>query len=125
MSIELVYDLRFDDVEIEDVNFADCVKDRLEDVLALNIPRDDYVTIEDLEEEFSVSRYQVTKYLEQLGAEPFGELKNYTEEGRRTRGVGKVVYRKSVVDDIKNLTSTRVDVAAIKAQAAAILQKRD
>jgi len=119
---QITYDFRFDSIEILDVCFHDCVKDRLEDVLASSVPREDYVTIEDLQKAFGgISRYQVGRYLEQVGAKPFGELKNYRDDGSRERGVGKVVYKKEVVPLIREAANQMVDVASIKADALQFL----
>jgi transcriptional antiterminator len=117
MNDKLIYDHRFDNLEIEDLAAIDCVKERLLDVIAAGILEEEYVTFDQLQEEFSCSKYQISKYLEQIGAKPFGELKNVLESGKRMRGVGKLVFKKSVVDEVLELTKQDIDMEAIMASA--------
>lgn len=114
--MSLVYDNRFDGVTVGPLpqGFR---KEKLVDVREVGLPRDSYVTMEDLEREFSISNYHVRKYLKQLGIEAFGELKNVKPDGTRTRGVGKRVYRSSVVDDIKELLTATIDIERLKEEA--------
>lgn len=118
----LVYDNRFDEVEVVPLTEAPR-KEKLVDVLAVGLPRDSYVTMEDLERTFSISNYHVRKYLKRLGIEAFGEQKNVKEDGTRTRGVGKKVYRNSVVDDIRELLNATIDVERFQEEAREILEE--
>jgi hypothetical protein len=120
--ISVPYDGRFDSIVVATQDVSDFGKQKKPNVLASGEPLDNFVTLAELEEHFQVSRYQLGKLLEKVQAEPCGEVYNYTSEGKRSRGVGKVVYNKSVVDDIEKLTTATVDVAAMKAKALAILQ---
>jgi hypothetical protein len=120
---QIQYDNRFDNVAILDVAAEECVRDRLPSIANSQMPMGNFVTpLAELEDTFKVSRYQLSKLLDQIRAEPCGEIYNYNSNGTRKRGVGKVVYNKTVVDEIEKLTSAKVDVAAMKAKALAILQ---
>lgn len=116
------YDSRFDNVVVTALpsNFN---KQKLTDVLEAGLPRESYVTMEELERTFSISNYHVKRYLATLGAEAFGELKNFKEDGRRERGIGKKVYRSSVVSDIKELLVATIDTEQYRTEARETLEE--
>lgn len=116
------YDDRFDGVVVEALP-EDFQKEKLVDVREVGLPRDSYVTMEDLERKFSISNYHVRKYLKRLGIEAFGELKNVKQDGSRTRGVGKKVYRSSVVDDIQELLNATIDIERYQEEARRTLEE--
>jgi hypothetical protein len=76
--------------------------------------------MQELQEIFGISRYHLVKHLKEINASPLGEKKNYVD-GKRTRGVGKVVYARHVLTQLKEFLSTTTDVQAIKNMARAIL----
>ena len=63
----------------------------------------------------------LVKYLKAIGANPIGERKNYID-GKRTRGVGKVVYPKNTLEDIRSFLLSQSDIEAIKTMARQILE---
>lgn len=115
--MSLTYDNRFDRAVLVDLGAEDCSKDRLRDVLAEGVDPSEYVTQDELQEHFSLSRYQISNFLKEISAEPIGELKNYDESGRRLRGVGKHVYDRSVIEQIEKLTASTIDIEEIKRRA--------
>jgi len=86
-----LYDSRFDLLELEYADISIFKRKQAFDVLDANLKEDSYVTLEELQEEFSVSRYQIVEKLKKLGALPIGIKKNVLN-GKRMRGVGKIVY---------------------------------
>jgi hypothetical protein len=58
----------------------------------------------------------------QVGAQPIGELININESGKRMRGVGKLVYCPSVIEEITELIESEEDLDAMKANAKRILE---
>lgn len=103
------YDTRFDNVRISILEEYQAPK--LIDVIDAGMNRDEYVTIEDIKAKFSISAYHVRAYLNKLGALPFGQLKNIKEDGSRTRGVGKVVYRASIIDDVNQMLNDSINIS--------------
>lgn len=118
------YDNRFDEIGLEDLASEDCKKARLLDVLEASLDPDSYVTLDQIQEYFGkITRYQVNQYLKELGAEPIGQLPNVDENGKRKRGVAKVVYSASVIDDIESLTTATINVEEIKRKAMQMLEE--
>lgn len=118
----LQYDERFSNIILERLSPADCKKIRLRDVIAEKVDPSEYVTQEELEEKFKLSRYQITNYLKEISAKPIGILNNYDTSGRRSRGVGRHVYARGVIEEIEILTTSAIDIEDIKRQALAQLE---
>lgn len=116
------YDDRFDSVALEPLPEGP-TEEKLVDVIELGLARNSYVTMQELEKEFSISNYHVRKYLRRLNIKPFGELKNLKEDGKRKRGIGKHVYRSSVIDDIKELLAATIDTEKFREQARKTLEE--
>lgn len=85
-----------------------------------DMPRDLYCTMDDLQERFFVSRYQLSRYLRLLNIEPFGELRNL-REGKRIRGVGKQCFDIAVINDIEQLLFNTIDIEDVKNEAYEIV----
>ena len=98
------------------------VKNKKVDVIEAGMSDDAYVSMQELQDAYGISRYHLTKYLKEIGASPIGERKNYVD-GKRTRGVGKVVYPKRVLQDLEDHLSQNADVDLIKAMAQKILEE--
>lgn len=122
-SFPMIYDTRFDQIVIETAEATELSRNRLIDVVAAGIPRENYHTLGDLEEAFMLSRYQLKKLMIQVDAQPFGELITLDKEGNRGRGVGKVVYHPDVMDELRELAGSEIDVAAIKTNAEQMLSQ--
>lgn len=116
----LVYDNRFDSALLVDFEYDDCARERLKDVSGED--PSEYLTYEDLQEHFSLSRHHIAGCLTKLGIKPIGELRNY-DDGRRARGVGKHVFASSVLDDIETLTSSAIDIEDIKRRALLMIEE--
>lgn len=118
------YDNRFNTIGFEDLASEDCRKDRLLNVLEANLDPSSYVTLNQIQEHFGkITRYQVNQYLRQVGAEPIGQLPNVDESGKRSRGVAKIVYSVSVIEEIQSLTTATINVEEIKRKAMEILEE--
>jgi len=117
----IVYDSRFDDIKVKSLVYNAEVG-KLVDIRKEGIGTSEYVTMGDLEVKFSASPYHIKKYLKRLGVAPFGEVKNVNEDGSPMRGVGKVAYRVSVVEEINQLLSLTVDLDKCREEAIAILE---
>jgi hypothetical protein len=113
-----LHDSRFDNIEFEHANFEDLVKEKTLDVIDADLPETSYVTFEELQEEFGISRYQIVNTLKQLGFEPIGIKKNMIN-GKRLRGVGKVVFDSIVIEKIYEATP----VEDIKEKARKMLEE--
>lgn len=113
-----LYDSKFDSLVIETGEFEDFVKNKKLDVLDEGMPEGSYVTLLQLQEEFDISRYQIINTLKKIGAKPIG-IKNNIVNGKRMRGVGKVVYDVSVIEQIYEATP----IDDILAEARAILEE--
>jgi transcriptional antiterminator len=109
------------DIFIENCSADIFVKNKKVDVIQVGIKEDDYVSMQELQDTFGISRYHLVKYLKDIGASPLGERKNYID-GKRTRGVGKVVYPRSVLSEVKDFLSEQSDVESIKQMARKILE---
>jgi len=119
--MSIIYDDRFDAVAVEPLEGFR--KERLIDVLQAGLDRSTYVTMEDIENEFSVSNYHVRTYLKKLGVSPIGELKNVGAGGVRKRGIGKLVYRASVISEIQELLGANIDISKYQEEARKILEE--
>lgn len=117
------FDDRFNDLCIEISDVEECEKDKLLNVLEAGISPDKYITMEQLQQEFSLPRYEITKRIKKLGAQPIGMLINVGDDGRRKRGVGKYVYDIAIVDEIRDYITGEIDMDEIKRKAAALLQQ--
>lgn len=119
MALRFVSD--FGSIKIKDVTRLIQEK-KLKNVLALQIPATEYCTFEDLQNIFNISRFQIAKYLKKINVSPFGELRNM-ENGRYTRGVGRVVFNASIISQLKELVSNSVDTKTVKDEAMALLNE--
>ena len=117
---KLIYDTRFDNLEIENVEKDQCQKPKLLDVVRGGLSPTEYITLSNLQKHFRISRYHITNYLTEINAKAIGELININESGKRMRGVGKLVYSPSVIDDITALIESEDDLEAMKAIAKEI-----
>ena len=113
-----LHDSRFDDIEIEIANIEDFVKEKVFDVVDANILESSYVTLSELQEEFGVSRYQIVGTLKDLGVTPIGVKKNIVD-GKRLRGVGKIVYDVGVIEKIYSA----IPIEDIKEKARQMLEE--
>lgn len=109
------------DISIESCSIDVFVKNKKIDVVQVGIKEDDYVSMQELQDTFGISRYHLVKYLKEISATPIGERKNYID-GKRTRGVGKVVYPRSVLQEVRDFLSEQSDIEAIKQMARKILE---
>lgn len=99
------------------------VKEKKLDVIEAGLTEEDYISMQDLEKTFMISRYQLTKYLDQLGIVPLGHYVNYVN-GKRSRGSGKTVYARTAITQIKDLLSKQANIIAIKRLAQKILDSK-
>lgn len=113
-----LYDPRFKDIKLEYEKFEKFKKEKTLDVIDANINEEAYITLERLQEMFGVSRYQIVKTLKDLNQKPLGVRKNIVN-GKRLRGVGKIVYDSEVVQKIYDA----IPVEKIKEEARRILEE--
>lgn len=111
---------------ISNIDIACCdpsifVKNKKMDVIQQGVDESSYVSMQHLQDAFGISRYHLVKYLKAIGATPIGERKNYID-GKRTRGVGKIVYPKEVLVSVRDFLSSQSDIEAIKIMAQQILE---
>jgi len=117
------YDDRFDTVLFEDLASEDCKKERLVNVLDSDLDPESYVTLNQIQEHFGkITRYQVNQYLRKIGANPLGQLPTVNADGKRGRGVAKIVYPSAVIEQIQDLTTATINVEEIKRRALQMLE---
>lgn len=109
------------DIDISYCNVSSFIKDKKIDVIHNGIEENSYISMQDLQDTFGISRYHLVKYLKAVSASPIGERKNYIE-GKRTRGVGKIVYPRLVLTQVRDFLSEQSDIVAIKKMAQEILE---
>lgn len=109
------------DISIDYCTVDSFVKSKKIDVVQTGIQESDYVSMQELQETFGISRYHLVKYLKAIKATPIGERKNYID-GKRTRGVGKVVYPRATLSEVKTYLSNQSDIEAIRQMARKILE---
>lgn len=95
----LRFNAEFSNIVIEQFDRQLLEREELEDVLDKGYERDSYVTLDDLQEKFSMSRNSIANLLKKIEIKPFGKLKNM-KDGKRTRGVAKIVFSTDVIDEI-------------------------
>lgn len=123
--MELYRDIDLARKTLKDIDFESCansslVKEKVTEITDDSFKSGEFITMQELQDSFGISRYQLVRYLKDIGAAPLGEKKNY-KNGKRTRGVGKVVYQHDVLDKIQDLLNSQTDVDAIKRMAQQIL----
>lgn len=114
-----LYDPIYDNLVIEEGNLDCFKKQKVFDVIDAGVPKDSYVTYEELESHFGLSHYQILNCLEKINARPLGIKKNIVN-GKRSRGVGKFVFDRKVIEDINISLQDSIDINKIKAMAAQI-----
>lgn len=108
-------------VDISICDISAFIKSKKIDVVENGMNEGLYVSMQELQDTYGISRYHLVKYLKAIGANPIGEKKNYID-GKRTRGVGKIVYPRSVLNDVRIFLSEQSDIEAIKKMAREILE---